>query len=722
MQRRNVVGLLQTACLLSVLTSNLLASDPLDTWAWRNPLPNGTAMNGVAYGAGLIVGVGTAGTIMTSTNLTTASWVKQSIGANVSTLNAIAYGNGTFVVAVGDSIPAGDKTQRFLTSTDGTNWVARTWPNSNTRAVYSLAYGAGLFVAVCERAEIWTSPDGITWTQRTSPQTGSSYTLTAVTYRPDVGFAAVGNTAPTTPEIVTSPDGITWTLQSSSALAAYSLNGITWGYFTNADTTVTTNYVAVGGKSSGTPLLGTIATSPDGVSWTTQLSAESGTNTPGRLYATAFRPGVGYVALGKGGVIQTSVDGTNWISSWSDGRVAGNDFAGAAYAPDLGYFIGVGSSGMVETAPVGSCTSCKYPASDWTAEFGGRPENLTGITRGNVNFAAVGIALAYAPNNAIILTSPSGSSWTVRVSNTPNKLASIAYGAGTFVAVGASGTIVTSSDEGTNWAVQTSVTGNSLNGVSYLTNGVTNVFLATGASGTILTSPDGTNWTVQTSGTTTILDTAAYGANLFVVGGNSGLILTSPDCTTWTPRLSASSIMTKYINSLAFGNNIFVGACSYGYILTSPDGITWTAQTSPFGSTGSSKSYSSVVYGNGTFVMAGSTSSYVSAIQSSPDGITWTIRNSPSSSSSFATLTYAPNTFLGVGNGGMIMQAGALLPPQIYYTYAGGTLTLTWSGGGNLQAASPSVSGPYTNVPGAVSPWPITPLSEPSMFFRVQAP
>jgi hypothetical protein len=49
------------------------------------------------------------------------------------------------------------------------------------------------------------------------------------------------------------------------------------------------------------------------------------------------------------------------------------------------------------------------------------------------------------------------------------------------------------------------------------------------------------------------------------------------------------------------------------------------------------------------------------------------------------------------------------------------TLTLTWSGGGSLLAA-PEVSGTYTNVPGAASPYTITPLSEPGMFYRVQQP
>lgn len=716
MQRRNVVGILQTACLLSVLTSNLLAANPLDSWRWSNPSPSGVAFNAVIQAGGLIVGVGNAGTIMTSPNLTSAWWVKQPTGANISTLNAIAYGNNTFVVATGDSLPAGDKTQRFLTSTDGTNWFTQIWTNGNTRAVYGLAYGAGLFVAVCERAEIWTSPNGTNWTQRVSPQTGSSYKLAAVTYRPDVGFAAVGDAVSSLAEIETSPDGITWSLQAAG-VPVYSLNAITWGYVTNADLSVTTNFVAVGGKSSGTPLVGTITTSPDGTNWTTQISGPGGVNTTSRLFGTAFKPGVGYIAIGLGGTIQYSTDGTNWNASFSDLSVPGNDFAGATYASDLGYFVGVGSSGMVETSPADGGPGT------WTGEFTGRPENLTGIARGSANFVAVGNVVPFGAKDAVILTSSSGSRWTVRISGTTSKLNNVAYGAGTFVAVGNAGAIVTSADEGTNWAVQTSGVAASLNGVSYITNSVTNIFLATGATGALLTSPDGTNWTAQTSGSVASLfcSCPTYAAGLYVVGGAAGVMLTSPDATIWTARNSTISGTSRDINGLAYANNNFVAACGYGYILTSPDGIIWSQQVSPFGSTGSTKTYYTIAYAGGVFVIGGTTSSYSSATQTSTDGTNWVIRLTPSTSG-FKAVAYAPNTYLGAGNSGMILQAGALLGPVIQYSEAGGTLTLTWPGGGTLQASSPDVAGPYTNVPGAVSPWPITPMSDPSTFFRVQVP
>lgn len=699
MQRRNVVGLLQTACLLGVLTSIPLTAGPLDNWKWRNPLPNATKMRAVAYVGGLFVGVGDWGTIMTSTNLTTDWWVPSPLGTNTSTLRAIAYANNTFVIAASDSWD-GDKTKRFYTSTDATNWYIQTWTNADTRAVNGLAYGAGLFVAVCERAQVWTSPDGTNWTQRVSPYSNNkNYNLNAVTYNPTFGFVAVGDSYNSGPgEIATSPDGIDWALQTSG-VPAYTLNAVTWGCITNLDSSITTNFVAVGSS-------GTIITSWDGTNWGSQSSY-----TTAKLAGAAYSPDSGsFIAVGPGAVIQTSVDGTNWVASWSDLSLPGNDFLGATYAQ--GYFTAVGYYGEVETSPTGV-------GGTWTGRFGGRTENFYGIARGSVNFVVVGGVNPTPPPKTTILTSWNGVSWQIRNPGIAVQLNNVAYGVGNFVAVGNSGTIVTSANEGTNWTVQGSgTTVNTLNGVSYITNSVTNIFLATGAAGTILTSPDGTNWTSQASGIGTDLSCAAYGGDTYLVAGASGVILKSSDCTTWSAVTSGTTRAINGIvyNATNFPNN-FVAVGAYGGIRTSPDGTTWTTRSTSFG-TGSGVTFYTVTYVGGQFRVGANTTP---PILTSTDGVTWAGQFSPSSSG-FKAMAYAPDTLVGVGNGGMVLQAGALLGPLIHYSEMGGTLTLTWPGGGTLQASSPDVAGPYTNVPGAVSPWPITPMSDPSTFFRVQVP
>ena len=54
--------------------------------------------------------------------------------------------------------------------------------------------------------------------------------------------------------------------------------------------------------------------------------------------------------------------------------------------------------------------------------------------------------------------------------------------------------------------------------------------------------------------------------------------------------------------------------------------------------------------------------------------------------------------------------------PVLNYTWSGGVLTLNWTTG-TLQAA-PEVTGTYTNVPAATSPFIVTP-TQPRSFFRL---
>jgi autotransporter-associated beta strand protein len=71
--------------------------------------------------------------------------------------------------------------------------------------------------------------------------------------------------------------------------------------------------------------------------------------------------------------------------------------------------------------------------------------------------------------------------------------------------------------------------------------------------------------------------------------------------------------------------------------------------------------------------------------------------------------------------GGTISVIAAPPRPIIGLTRGPGSITLTWSGGGFLQAA-PAVTGVYTNVPNAPSPFVITNFSAPSLFYRIFIP
>ena len=95
---KRLVILLLSAALLLVVALPAFA-DPLDNWHWRNPLPQGNTLKGIAYGNGTFVAVGESGTILTSTDGTT--WTSRTSGTTYG-LNSVTYGSGTFVT-VGDN-------------------------------------------------------------------------------------------------------------------------------------------------------------------------------------------------------------------------------------------------------------------------------------------------------------------------------------------------------------------------------------------------------------------------------------------------------------------------------------------------------------------------------------------------------------------------------------------------------------------------------------------
>ena len=101
--------------------------------------------------------------------------------------------------------------------------------------------------------------------------------------------------------------------------------------------------------------------------------------------------------------------------------------------------------------------------------------------------------------------------WKLRLINT--QIYDITYSSelGIFIAVGASGTIITSPD-GVTWTQQTSGVSTGLYGITYSSE--LGIFIAVGASGTILTSPDGVTWTQQTSGVTTVLNKVIFSKKL----------------------------------------------------------------------------------------------------------------------------------------------------------------------------------------------------------------
>lgn len=224
-------------------------------------------------------------------------------------------------------------TAEIRTSTDGITFTQRTTGASSVASYSAFAYGAGLYVAVGGTGDVKTSPDGTTWTARTS-QFGSG-TINGVAYNGSSLFVAVGGG--TSNKVATSTDGLTWTGRGTSQTsgsfngAAYgaglfvgvtdtspaeiktTTDGVTWTGRTNPLTGAGVMVRFVNGEfwlSSGTNKL---ARSADGINWT-EVSNPLGANV---AYGIAYGNGR-LVVCGAAGLLSVSDDGgTTWAARTS---------------------------------------------------------------------------------------------------------------------------------------------------------------------------------------------------------------------------------------------------------------------------------------------------------------------------------------------------------------------------------------------------------------------
>lgn len=300
---------------------------------------------------------------------------------------------------------------------------------------------------------------------------GTTYAFT-VNGRVNFGPQGAG-----TPSVSAVPrlTGSSWTV--GAPLGAFDLNGIAYG-------TLGGNIFVAAGAG------GKIASSPDGLTWTSLSNTASAAD----LNAVAFGGSI-YVAAGAGGVMLYSTDGINWTAATS---ATGNNINGLA-TNGLNGFVGVGAGGTIVYSSNGTT---------WTAATSGTTNDLLAVTYGSVGFVAVG-------TGGTLLTSADGVTWTAVASNTGRDLRSVTYGynasTGTtlFVAAGALGALV-ASPNGTTWTSYASLPVSNINSIAYGTQ-----FVLVGDSGIIYTSTDGTSWQVQASGTGNNLRAVARNANTY---------------------------------------------------------------------------------------------------------------------------------------------------------------------------------------------------------------
>ena len=227
----------------------------------------------------------------------------------------------------------------------------------------------------------------------------------------------------TSNRIMTSNNGNNWTLQTSAV-------NNEWTAITYGDGI----FVAVSSTGTGNRVM----TSSDAITWTSRLSAAD------ELWMSVVYGNGLFVAVARSGTnnrVMTSPDGINWTSRVS---AANSNWFSVTYGS--GIFVAVAPFSSVMVSSDGITWSLKSaPSRAWN-----------GVTFGNGLFVAV----SYTGTGDRIMTSPNGTTWTLRNSPADNYWRAVTYGNGLFVSVAVNGTnLVMTSNNGINWTLRNTPVG-----------------------------------------------------------------------------------------------------------------------------------------------------------------------------------------------------------------------------------------------------------------------
>lgn len=515
-------------------------------WLADSMSPGSTAITSISYDSTsslyFVTGGASARTIMTSPDVTSTAWTTR-----VTVAGAGSVVNSIFINGAGVFIAPATTTANLYTSNNGTVWAQQTGTAIAGKSYYtSTAFPSFYYAFGAAGVSATSATPTVVGSWTANPVISSTFTARGSAVYNQSLVIVVGSGDSNNIYTTTNPATVAWTQQASTSTQ---LNSVVYSpsLFLN---------IAVGNS-------GLIFYSSNGINWTSTPSNTS--QNLMNVYCSFFVPNTPCIAVGAA-IILYSYDGINWVRPTIKSLSYNNT-----------NFVAVTNSGSIYTST--NLTS-------WSRQS--TPITKTAFNRVNCIRSDLCIAVG---NSGSIITSGDTSNWTQQNSNTSNNLNGFGCGLSNCVIVGNSGTILYSTTL-TNlgsWTVASSPTGNQLNGVSYLlpiTGGYYGgLYVAVGASGTIITSSDGITWTSRTSGTANNLNSVVCGYNSSfgcVAVGSNGTILTSPDGITWTSRTSGT---TNKLNDIALYNGSYTVAGDSGTLLTSTNSTTWTTQTTGIGAT-----------------------------------------------------------------------------------------------------------------------------------------
>lgn len=606
------------ACCLChrLFLGHVLAGDPLDTWYWRNPLPQGNALNGICFGEGRYVAVGNLGTILISPD--GRNWLAQESGTQTD-LRDVAYGDGVYV-AVGD-IGA------VLTSTDGRNWAEQYSPwFFNLRGI---AWGNRQFVAVGDDTAILVSTNGADWE------------LTAMGSLPllDVAFGAgrfvalgggapasnvYGGSSSSSNIVMSSTDGRHWNRRElqTGALVGVGFGGGHFAAAASADYGVgLVNYTrttllysedglqwdaaAQAFNYGGSAICasrdsffcfapyGNCLVSPTGEVWTNETTgpfsyivaaASDGTSVVGvgseysRRSAMLVRDAAGHwentarMAVSHGGPIyglggkflQVYAYADAWAGPTTSVSVSSNGvlWTNLPVMTNGAYLAWVWNNGLFVAGGQNGRVAFSTNAENWTEVDSGFPDSYVSMAGGSDQFIAV------ASGNAIF-QSTNGLDWSRQELDGATNLGAIAFGNGVFVAADQSSGSLFISPNGTDWTCHYQTNGWTFNTLGFWQDR----FIGRDGAYNYHVSTDGVNWALLLAAQlgTPIYEVGWQDGQYVAVGGayyplSTSRLLTSQDGMNWR---SHSPRMAGALRSLAFGNNTVLVTDTYGTVLQS---------------------------------------------------------------------------------------------------------------------------------------------------------
>jgi hypothetical protein len=469
-------------------------------WTLRD-LPTSLDIGSLAFGNGTFAAAGPSGGFSSSDGI---SWSSVSQYAS-----KVAFANGTFIFYVKNLLTPPNLSGYVL-------WMILDCVSTGTGFVCSTAWEkTGVPPGYCN----YTSLDGQLWSI-SSPSDGSRFVALSPLYvirGTVVGYSSLGGNLFGVLDFPQSsydvpPTGNGFYAASDQTVICVGNNAIWRGPELGSWKRVAAPteipivsgsakgslFVGIGNTNSGGTLVPRIIIATNGLPSTIQINAPGGS---GALSAVRYADGK-FVAVGQGGTVIRSSDGTNWTRRLSNTT---SDLYDLVFRN--GSWVAVGDAGKIVTSSDTSVFSLRSS---------GTEVPIFGITYGANQFVAVG-------KDGLILNSANGTDWSANGTDEARDLYSVAYGNNRFIAVGTNG-IVHVSTNAVQWQATTIPNVTAFRRVTF-GNGY---FVAlTSTNNMLFASKDGFNWS-----SAQISDVNLYGLDfsdneLWLTGEKSTIYKTS---------------------------------------------------------------------------------------------------------------------------------------------------------------------------------------------------